>query len=288
MSLVDPERLKLLGWAPGAPELLALRNPLSRERSVLRPTLAAGLLELLAGNLYRQNPDVRCFEVGRVFAAGGPDGLAREELRLGIALMGARADRAWYQPRESVDLYDAKGLTEHVLAALRLDGCEVGPGGPRFLEPGQGGQLVVAGSVTGWFGKVNLLVSEAFDLPAPVFLAELSLDRLRTLGARSLRYTPLPRFPAVQRDLAIVVPAEVSAADVARAIEAMREPLVRRVMLFDVYTGDQVGAGRKSLAFALVYQAEDRTLTDAKVNEVHARIVERLRERLGAALRGSA
>ncbi|MBI4611560.1 MAG: phenylalanine--tRNA ligase subunit beta [Candidatus Rokubacteria bacterium] len=287
MSFADPERLKLLGWDPASADVLALRNPLSRERALLRPTLAAGLLELLAGNLHRQNPDVRCFEIGRVFTPGGPEGLAREALNLGIALMGARGARAWYQPREDVDLYDTKGLAEHVLAALRVDGCEARPPGPPFLEPGRGGELLVAGAAVGWFGEASLRVREAFDLPAPVLLAEVFLDRLLVLGAPPLRYAPLPRFPAVQRDLALVVAAEVQAADVTRAVHAMAEPLLRRVMLFDVYTGDQVAAGRKSLAFALVYQAEDRTLTDAEVNAVHARIVERLQQRLDAALRGS-
>ncbi len=301
MSFVDPERLRLLGWDSASPELLTLRNPLSRERSVLRPTLVVGLLELVAGNLRRQNPDVRCFEVGRVFASGGPGGLAREDLRVGIALVGARCPRAWYQPREASDLYDPKGLAEHVLAALGIEEPQVLPGpddtagrdapaeapGLGFLEAGRSATLLVSEDPVGWFGEVTLSVREAFDLPAPVFLAELFLDRLRVLTPRPLRYQALPRFPAVQRDLAVVVSAEVTAAEVTRAIHAIHEPLLRRVMLFDVYTGDQVEEGRKSLTYTLVYQAEDRTLTDQEVNELHARIVEGLRQRLGATLRGS-
>ncbi len=287
MSFVDPERLRLLGWDPASPEFLALRNPLSRERSVLRPTLAVGLLEVVAGNLRRQNADVRCFEVGRVFASGGPGGLAREALRVGIALSGARLPRAWYQPREDADLYDAKGLAEHVLAALRVGESQARPRDLPFLEAGRSADLLVSGDPVGWFGEVALSVCEAFDLPAPVFLAELFLDRLRALAPQPLRYQALPRFPAIQRDLAVVVSAEVPAADVTRAMHAVREPLLRRVVLFDVYTGEQVEAGKKSLAYTLVYQAEDRTLTDQEVNEAHARIVEGLRQRFGATLRGT-
>lgn len=287
MSFVDPDRLKLLGWDPASPELLVLRNPLSRERSVLRPTLVPGLLELLSGNLRHQSPDVRCFEVGRVFASGGPEGLAREELRVGIALTGMRSSRAWSQKREAADLYDAKGMAEHALLALGVEGHEVRPRDLSFLEVGRGGELLVSGEPVGWFGEVALPVREAFDLPSPVFLAELSLDRLRSLVLRPARYQSLPRFPAIQRDLALVVPAEVTAAEATRALQAIQEPLLRRVMLFDVYAGDQVGPGRKSLAYTLVYQAEDRTLTDQEVNELHARIVEGLRQRLGAELRGS-
>lgn len=301
MSFVDPERLELLGWEPASPDLLALRNPLSRDRSLLRPTLAVGLLELLAANLRRQNPDVRCFEVGRVFASGGPEGLARENLRVGIALTGMRAARAWYVRREGVDFYDAKGLVEHVLAALGIEEYEVSPrtearaalrdgaNAPAlsFLEAGRSAVLLVGGTLLGWLGEVTLPVREVFDLPAPVFLAELDLDRLGALPRRPVRYRALPRFPAVQRDLALVVSADLTAAAVTQALRSIREPLLRGVMLFDVYTGDQVGAGRKSLAYTLLYQAEDRTLTDQEVNELHARIVERLRQRLDAALRGS-
>jgi phenylalanyl-tRNA synthetase beta chain len=286
MSFVDPERLNLLGWDPASPELVALRNPLSRERSYLRPSLVPGLLELLAGNLRRQNSDVRCFEVGRVFAAGGPEGLAREDLRVGVALMGARATRSWSRKPEEADLYDAKGTAEHVLATLGVTESETRPREFGFLEAGRGGELVATGEALGWFGEVNLSVREGFDLDRPVFLAELSLDAVRALSPRPVRHRPLPRFPAVQRDVALVVSVDVPAAEVTRAIRAVQEPLLRRVELFDVYSGDQVGAGRKSLAYTLVYQADDRTLTDREVDDLHARIVERLRRELGATLRG--
>ncbi|MFQ5896845.1 MAG: phenylalanine--tRNA ligase subunit beta [Candidatus Methylomirabilia bacterium] len=285
-SFVDPERLELLGWDPASPELLMLRNPLSRERAVLRPTLVAGLLELVAANLRYQSPEVRCFEVGRVFHAGGPEGLAREELRVGIALTGARAPRAWHARRDRVDLYDAKGAAEHLLMTLGGAEPETRAAEMPFLEPGRSAELLLAGEPVGWFGEVALPVREAFDLPGPVFIADLNLDRLRGLSRQPRRYEPLPRFPAVQRDLALVVSETVTAAEVTRALEALREPLLRRVTLFDVYTGDQVEPGRKSLAYSLLYQAEDRTLTDEEVNALHAGIVEGLRRRFAAELRG--
>src|SRR5581483_5555150 len=111
--------------------------------------------------------------------------------------------------------------------------------------------------------------------------------RLEALPARPVLHRPLPRFPAVQRDLAVLLPAGVPAADVERAIRATGTPYLRRVTLFDVYTGEQVGAGRKSLAYALLYQADDRTLTDAEVNEMHREVVARLRRALGAEVRGA-
>jgi phenylalanyl-tRNA synthetase beta chain len=138
----------------------------------------------------------------------------------------------------------------------------------------------------GWFGEVALGVREAFDLPAPVFLSELSLSALLDLPRREVRYQPLPRFPAVQRDLAIVVAAEVTAGLIEAAIRSMKLPLLSRLTLFDVYEGGQVGAGKRSLAWSLTFQAPDRTLTDREVNELHARIVAEISRRFAAEIRG--
>ena len=127
---------------------------------------------------------------------------------------------------------------------------------------------------------------EAFDLPAPIFLAEVSLTALLALPRALLRYQPLPRFPAVQRDLAVVVPAGVTAGQVETAIRAMKLPLLSRVTLFDVYEGGQVGAGKRSLAWSLTFQASDRTLTDKEVNELHATVVAEIGRRFAAEIRG--
>jgi phenylalanyl-tRNA synthetase beta chain len=286
MSLVDPGRLRLTGWAAASPDLLVLKNPLSQERSVLRPTLAVGLLETLAGNVHHQIPDVRCFEVGRVFRSGGDEGLAREELRVAVALTGLRGPRSWFGGRDRVDLYDAKGVVELLLDALGLEEPQVRPLALPLLEEGRAAEVVVSGEPVGLFGEVALPVREAFDLGGPVYYADLSLDRLRALAPRGLAYRALPRFPAIQRDLALVVSAEVAASEVSRVIREGEEGMLKRVTLFDVYAGDQIGAGRKSLAYTLVYQADDRTLTDEEVNGLHERILARLRQRFGAEVRG--
>jgi phenylalanyl-tRNA synthetase beta chain len=156
-----------------------------------------------------------------------------------------------------------------------------------YLEDGRAATVVVQGTPVGIMGELHPDVQKAFDLPASVFVAELSLDALEALPGRVVRYRPLARHPGVQRDLAVVVGADVPAAGVTRAIEAIRPPWLRRVALFDVYQGAQVGPGRRSLAYSLLYQADDRTLTDAEVNRVHAEVVERLRADLGAEVRGA-
>jgi phenylalanyl-tRNA synthetase beta chain len=291
LALVDPARLGHFGFGADEARILALQNPLAADRSVLRPTLLVGLLEALAVNVRRQAADVRLFEIGRVFESQGAGKLAHEETRIAIALTGLRADRSWFAGKARADVFDAKGAAETVVDALgrgavAVEVPEAGAVAPH-LEEGRAAVVVVQGSPVGVVGELHPAVQAAFDLPGPVFVAELSLDRLEALPARPLVHRPLPRFPAVQRDLAAVVPADLPAAEVSRAIQAIPNPYLTRVVLFDVYAGEQVGPGRKSLAYGLTYQADDRTLTDAEVNAMHAEVVERLRRTLGAEVRGA-
>ena len=291
-AFVDPGHLTAMGWsAPGA--LIALRNPISVERSILRPSLAPGLLEVIALNARHQIPDVRIFEIGRTFAPHREDDgdyPAHEELWVAVVMTGQRSARAWHAGRERADVYDAKGAAELVLGAAAVGEAAVAPyapgTGPRYLEEGRAAALTVGGREIGWFGEVALHVREAFDLPAPLFLAEVSLTALLALPRLPTRYAPLPRFPAVQRDLAVVVPAEVMAGQIEAAIRAMKLPLLSRITLFDVYEGSQVGAGKRSLAWSVTFQAADRTLTDKEVNDVHARIVAEVGRRFAAEIRG--
>ncbi|MBI4014292.1 MAG: phenylalanine--tRNA ligase subunit beta [Candidatus Rokubacteria bacterium] len=290
ISLLDPARLAHLGLAPDDPRIVTLQNPLASDRSVLRPTLLFGLLEALQTNVRRQAPDVRLFEVGRVFQAQGAGKLALEETRVGIALTGLRAPRTWFSGKGRADVFDAKGAVETVVETLgRGEGSveALDAGSAPYLEEGRGAMVVVQGSPVGVVGELHPAVQRAFDLPGPVFFAELSLDRLEALPPRPVVHRPLPRFPAVQRDLAVVVPATVPSAEVSGAIRTIPNPHLKRVTLFDVYTGGQVGSGRKSLAYSLLYQAEDRTLTDAEVNAMHREVVERIRQALGAEVRGA-
>ena len=288
----DPDRLASMGWRDPA-RLLTLDNALSRERSVLRPSLVPGLLEVLATNANRQAPDVQVFEIGTIFSPHRDedgDRPAHEEQWLGLAVTGLRGPRGWHTPRERVDVYDAKGLAEQALAALGATAdtapWEAGRA-PAYLADGTTARLVVGGREMGWFGEVAAAARAAFDLAAPVFVAEVSLSAVATLPEVVPRFSPLPRFPAVQRDLAVVVGAGVTAADIEAAIVAMAPSWLARVALFDLYQGSQVGAGRRSLAWSLTFQAPDRTLTDAEVNEVFDRIVAEVTKRFDAEVRGT-
>ncbi len=288
LSLIDPAHLAHLGLEPGDPRVVTVRNPLALDRSVLRPTLLFGLLEAVQTNVRRQTADVRLFEIGRVFEGRGAGQLPREETRVGIVLTGLRSARAWFAPRARADVFDAKGAVETVVEALGRGEVGVEALAVPYLEEGRGATVVVQGAPVGVLGEIHPALQRAFDLPAPVFFAELSLDRLEAVPGRPLVHRPLPRFPAVLRDLAVVVPADLPAAEVSRVLQGIANPFLRRVLLFDVYRGEQVGPERKSLAYSLLYQADDRTLTDAEVNAMHAEVAARLRAALGAEVRGAA
>jgi phenylalanyl-tRNA synthetase beta chain len=290
-SFIDPAWLKAMGWDDPA-RLVALLNPLSVERSIMRPSLVPGLLEVLATNVRRQSPDVRVFEAGVTFAphrdADG-DRPAHEELWLGVALTGQRAPRAWHASRDRVDIYDAKGMAELALAVAGVPGAETQPWSPGeepgYLEPGRAARLLADGQEVARFGEVAHRVREVFDLPTPVFVAEVSLTALAARPLLVPRYVSLPRFPAVQRDLALVMPEDVTVAEVEAFIRDQEVPWLVRVTLFDVYSGSQVGAGKRSVAWGLTYQATDRTLTDADVSGAHEHLVRDLETRFRAEVR---
>jgi phenylalanyl-tRNA synthetase beta chain len=194
-----------------------------------------------------------------------------------------------------MDFYDLKGVVESVLEMLHIDGARYEPTEHPTYTPGRAARLVAGSRVAGSFGEIHPLVREAFDLPAqPVLAAELDYEVLAQHARQRYRVGDVPRYPAVTEDLAVIVDRDLPAEKVRAAIVesggalALREGggLLRGVSLFDVYRGEQIGARKKSLAYRLTYQADDRTLTDAEVAKVREAIVRHLQTTLGATLRG--
>jgi phenylalanyl-tRNA synthetase beta chain len=281
-SFSDPARVALLRGPDDKPAI-DLLNPMSEEASLLRQHPLDGLLGAVATNVRRRQPNVRLFELAPVYerTEQGP----REPRWASIALTGARTDPAWYQAEAPVDVYDAKGLAEHVLAALGARTHGRAGGRLAGFEPDSHGVLVTgAGAALAEFGEIAAPVRAAYGLDAPVFAAVIDLDAVAALPAAAVRSEALPRFPAVQRDMAFVVAAdrEVAAADVDAALREEAGPLLRDVSLFDVF---RFPDGRRSLAWRLTFQAADRTLTDDEVNAIHAQVARRITERFGLQLR---
>jgi phenylalanyl-tRNA synthetase beta chain len=281
-TFVDPE---LDGALPPLDPLAPMRllNPLSQDASTMRRHPLEGVLAAVALNARRQQPDLAAFELARTY---GRDGAAVREPRWAVvALTGARHRPGWWAPAERVDVYDAKGYAEHVLQGLGLRAREVQPIEVPGLEPDSAGALLVNGETAAIFGEVAGGVRERLGIEAPVFAALVPLDAVAALPRPALRYEPLPRYPSVTRDVAFLLGADqaLAAQTIERALVAAAGPLLREVMLFDVF---RFPDGRRSLAWRLVFQAGDRTLTDDEVNAIHAQAVRRVGDQFHISLRG--
>jgi len=287
--LTTPEREALL-LPPDVPReelpYVQIANPISAERTVMRRSLLASVLDVAAANL-RFRDRLALFEVGKVFLPVEGEPLPEEPRRLVILLTGPREPLHWAgSDREPMDFFDLKGVVETLVEGLHLPDVAYGPTEHPSFHPGRVAQLMVDGEPVGVFGELHPLVVENFDLPTqPVLAADLDLEALLARVPESYTISPVPRYPAVRQDIAVVVDEEVPAAEVQRVIEQAGGKLLRRVQLFDVYRGEQIGAGKKSLAYALTFQADDRTLTDHDANRLRDKIVRRLQATLGATLR---
>jgi phenylalanyl-tRNA synthetase beta chain len=286
VNIEDEGKLRPQG-PPSAPACyLRVRNPLSAERSYLRQTLLPSLLHTTCENL-RFLDRVAIFEIGAVYLPVGGQTLPDEPLRLGMVMTGPREARSWLAGQDGmpVGFYDLKGVVEALLAGLGLEGIFEQSEHPSF-HPGRCAQVSVGDGVAGVMGELHPLVREAFDLPAqPVCALEFDLEPLLSQMNAARTMQAISRFPAVVQDVALVVGENLSAEEVRRAILDSGGQLLRDVRLFDLYRGEPIPPGKKSLAYSLAYQAEDRTLTDSEVAKVQARIVRHLARELGAELR---
>lgn len=269
-------------WEP-----VHLSNPLGEEPACLRTTLAGGLVEAVARNLRHGERALRLFELRHIYGRAGT--AVREQLRLGGIIAGERHPWGWSQPRDMVDCFDAKGVIE---AVLRWSGGVAGQfkseGVPAFLHPGRACVVEVAGEQCGWCGELHPMLAQQYDLKIPTVLFELNADQLATLAATRLpQYHAIVRFPGVRRDLSLLVDRNLGAQRVLDTLRDLREPLLMQTEIFDVYQGDRLPPGKKSLTFALFYRHPQRTLTDAEVVAVHERMVSGLAAALGIEVRGT-
>ena len=287
VNIEDEGKLRPYGPPPNPADFLRLLNPLSADRAYLRRTLLPSLLRTTRENL-RFVERIAIFEIGAVYEPVEGQILPQEPRRLAIVMTGPREPRSWVQgqDRSPLGFYDLKGVVEALLEGLGLEG-KFEPGEHPALHPGRCARVSAGGRAVGAMGELHPLVREAFDLPPqPVCALEFDLEALLAGWGGPRKVTPLSIHPPVYEDLAVVVDEHVPAEQVYNLIVQTGAPLVRSAVLFDVYRGEQIGAGRKSLAYRLTYQADDRTLTDQEVARLRSRIIRRLERELGAALRG--
>lgn len=289
-SFINPRHFQWLMLPESHPlrRTVVVKNPLSEEQGVMRTTLVPGLLETMRRNLNRRNKNIRLFELGNVYFSNGFPAerpLPEEKWHLGAAVTGQK-EKSWAYGEEEYDFYYLKGVVENLLAALGIEDLVFTAGKDLpWLHPGRAAVLSIKGRVVGSVGEVHPLVLENYGLEQKTTVLELDVEALLAATKTGIHYQPLAKYPAVSRDLAVIVPEKVEAQAVFAVITATGGDWLKQVRLFDLYRGKQVGEDLKSLAFSLTWQAEDRTMTDEEVNARHELIAAKLAAQLGAEIR---
>ncbi len=263
-----------------------LLNPISSDRTVMRRSLMVSVLEVLERNI-RQRERLAFFEIGPVFLPDPEQVLPAEPLHLAIALSGLRLESSWDRPvKDHFDFFDLKGILEEALTGLHLSNISVAPAEHPSFHPGKCAYLLVDGRPVGVFGELHPLVKERFAFgPAAVLAAEIDLSGVLPLVQERFRVSPVPAFPPVLEDIAVIVDEDLPAGRLEEVIRQAGGKMLAGLRLFDVFRGPQIGAGKKSLAYGLTYQSAERTLTDADAAQIRQRIIRRLEQELGAKLR---
>jgi phenylalanyl-tRNA synthetase beta chain len=279
-SLTNQSGQSLSGGGSG----LRILNPLASDQEELRLNLRHGLIRSLVVNQRNQENGVRLFELGHIYVPRSED-LPDEREVLGVILSGPREDLYWRRAEEDLDFFDAKGLAERLFAELQVK-ATFAPAKDPILHPGKTAAVLIGKAQAGVIGEVHPKFARTFDLlERPAAYLELDLQSLlEAMLASGRRYQAIGRFPSVLRDLAIVVDRRLPAEQVAGLIRSTE--MVTGVTLFDVYTGKNIAADKKSLAYRVVLQSPAKTLTTEEADALQERLVARLTKEFGATLRG--
>ena len=283
-SFCDPNcfaKIRLVSDSP-LRDAVPLRNPLSPEMSLLRTTLIPGLLENTQHNRNHQINTIGLFEIGSVFVR---DGDQKEPERIAGILAGQIGDGIYGNPYRNPDFFDIKGLVEGMLEVCGITEYTLQKTDIPTFHPGRNAEVLLGEMSVGTFGEVHPGVLENYDLPYKAYLFEFDLEALVNAAVFAKRFEPISIYPKVERDLAIVVDKAVLSNMPIELIYTTGGEWVESVRLFDVYEGEQVPEGKKSLAYAIVYHSANETLTDKAVNALHDKVVIRLNQELGAELR---
>lgn len=271
----------ILKFLPADVEPVRLLNPISEEQSVMRTTIIPSLLEVVGRNLSHQNEDLRFFEIGRAFPYAGDE--RGERVVVSGIMTGLRNGKRWNLPADELDFFDVKGVVENLLGVSGVTGIFVPNEKVPYLHPGKAATLDIGGIEAGVLGEVHPDIMESFDIKGRAYIFEIELKPVME-SARSATFAHIPKFPAVSRDIAILLDSDVPAERVYKAIRHV-DPLISDVFLFDLYQGKHVPDGKKSMAYSIRYQAHDRTLREEEVNILHEKVLAAVKDAVGGILR---
>jgi phenylalanyl-tRNA synthetase beta chain len=285
-SFADRAMLDRLRIPAGSPlrDVVEIENPMSETQAILRPSIVGSLLDAAAANLARGHRDLGLFESAAVYRASDTEP-SDEHHALAALITGRLHPRSWRADDATADFFAVKALLASVLDTLRVE-WSVGPASWPFLHPGRSAEVLLNGGRVGFVGEVHPLVAAVWDVEQSVAVFAIDLGKVIAAAPEATLYADVVSYPPVRQDLAVILPEDVPAGEANRVVRDAGGALLTGAEVFDVYTGAQVGEGRRSLAFALTFRAPDRTLTDEDVAPVRERIVAALRDELGGELRG--
>ena len=262
-------------------------NPLTEDQTVMRTSLVPGLIEAAVYNIARQVKNLKLFEIGKIFIKSDRQDLPLEPEILAALWTGARNDVSWHSREIPCDFYDIKGAAEGLIHALKIDklrftkmpaeSCD-------YTRPGYTAQILASGLQVGLVGEIHPRVRSNFDLKQTAYIFELELDKIISLIPPATGSRSSPRFPAIYRDITVIVDRGIETQTVLEAVENIGENLVERLHLFDVFEGDPIAAGKKSVSFRVTYRSSTKTLEDDDVNDLHRAITDKLLKAFDATL----
>ncbi len=297
MSFISEGACQSLGIIESNEEQLKLINPLTEDYSVMRRSLLPGLLSALKRNLNFKTESIRLFEIGKIFTPVKNQDLPREDLVLSGVACGPRHMDNWhynrgeiniygkFEPKPETDFYDVKGAIENCLEGLGCDDVTFSSSDKGFLHPGKSSDIRFNGASLGFVGELSPQKIRENGLTGKIQVFEFLLEPLMVEYRKRIAFRPLPRYPHVERDLSILVETNCSGDDIKHLISRLGHDIINSVILFDLYRGESIPEGHQSMAFRIRYRSEDRTLTDAEVQEVHSHVIESLRNAFGASIR---
>lgn len=265
--------------------VVKISNPISKEMEVMRTSLIPGLLHIIRHNISHGVTDIRLFEIGKIYMQDRDTEKILEENRLLVVLSGKSHPLTWDTPQRTVDLYDLRGELESLFQKIFLDNYKFIPySGSKALTQ-TGLDIEIKDTVVGHIGKVSEEMLKKFEIEQDVFVVEVSIDYIQNVERRKLQYKPLPRYPSVMRDIALVVDESVPIESLTRAVYDAGGITLKSVELFDIYRGNQIAAGKKSCAFALEFQSEEKTLAQEEIDVVMQTILHNVSSKFQATLR---
>ncbi|MBR2894608.1 MAG: phenylalanine--tRNA ligase subunit beta [Oscillospiraceae bacterium] len=276
-SFISPTYYDKIGWAQDEPlrESLKILNPLGEDTSIMRTTTLPSMLEILTRNYNYRNQNVRLYEIGKIYLPGGEDGLAHESKMLTLGAYGS-----------DMDFFTIKGAVEAVLRDIRAKNvtfvpCKEDPS----YHPGRCASVYADGALLGVVGQIHPNVARNYGVDSELYCAELNVTALSVARGEEAQYTPLPKYPAVTRDIAVVCKREITVGELESCIRKAGRKLLRGVELFDIYQGKGIAEDSKSVAFSLTLRSDERSMVAAEADEEVQTILDALKNELGAVLR---